>query len=60
MTKSEKGLLLTSNQWMIINQMLLETQVKGADARALVELLKKVEENFEASVARESNDLKGE
>tara|TARA_Y100001951_G_C11062115_1_gene141427 strand:+ start:54 stop:242 length:189 start_codon:yes stop_codon:yes gene_type:complete len=54
MTKAEKALLLGSGQWKIISDMLLQSTVKGAEAKIMVELIEKVDENFTATVQRES------
>ena len=61
MTKAERALLLGSNDWKVISDILLETTVKGAEAKLLYELIMKVDANFTATVDRESlknNDRK--
>tara|TARA_R110000751_G_scaffold79770_1_gene160821 strand:- start:998 stop:1186 length:189 start_codon:yes stop_codon:yes gene_type:complete len=54
MNKAEKELLLGSNDWKILSDILLETTVKGAEVKLLYDLMIKIDANFSATVERES------
>ena len=54
MNKAEKELLLGSNDWKILSDILLETTVKGAEVKLLYDLMIKIDANVSATVERES------